>query len=428
MDDYVRSIYATKKDGACRSGKVNDMMKKFVSLLLALLLVFSCCSALADNVLRPGDKGTQVRLAQKILKEYGYYSGSIDGLYGTGTTKAVKAFQKYNNLTVDGKIGAETAAVMNSGKAVHAPLNSEEDNNNTALVKTVQTLLKQYGYYTGKVDGVYGPATEAAVRSFQKYNKLDEDGLVGKKTLEKLQSGDVVRAPVVTSDANKTDVKHIQTRLAHYGYYTGKIDGVYGASTIAAVKAFQKGNDLTVDGAVGPKTLKKLNASNAIDKKTADENKAVSKCPTLRKGATGEYVRKAQKLLKAAGVYTGKTDGLYKGETINAVKAFQALNSLTVDGKIGPDTWRKLLKYDVAASTPSDKPLFDDGVMRPGDKGDDVLDLQKKLIKLGYAVTANGEYDTATKDAVMKFQALNGLTVDGKAGPKTMKVLNEQAK
>ena len=51
-----------------------------------------------------------------------------------------------------------------------------------ALVKTVQTKLKNWGYYTGTVDGVYGPKTVAAVKYFQKKNGLTQDGIVGTKT------------------------------------------------------------------------------------------------------------------------------------------------------------------------------------------------------------------------------------------------------
>jgi len=52
----------------------------------------------------------------------------------------------------------------------------------TSQVKTLQTKLKRWGYYTGSVDGIYGPKTKAAVKSFQKKNGLVVDGVVGPKT------------------------------------------------------------------------------------------------------------------------------------------------------------------------------------------------------------------------------------------------------
>ncbi len=52
----------------------------------------------------------------------------------------------------------------------------------TAQNKTVQTKLKRWGYYTGSVDGIYGPKTKAAVKAFQRKNGLVADGIVGRKT------------------------------------------------------------------------------------------------------------------------------------------------------------------------------------------------------------------------------------------------------
>ena len=52
----------------------------------------------------------------------------------------------------------------------------------TAQVKTVQTKLKRWGYYTGSVDGIYGAKSKAAVKSFQRKNGLTADGIVGPKT------------------------------------------------------------------------------------------------------------------------------------------------------------------------------------------------------------------------------------------------------
>ncbi|HRX14437.1 MAG TPA: spore cortex-lytic enzyme [Eubacteriales bacterium] len=54
------------------------------------------------------------------------------------------------------------------------------------LVKTIQTKLKNWGYYTGYVDGIYGPKTVAAVKYFQRVNGLTADGIVGKYTAAKM--------------------------------------------------------------------------------------------------------------------------------------------------------------------------------------------------------------------------------------------------
>ena len=63
-------------------------------------------------------------------------------------------------------------------------------------------------------------------------------------------------------------VKTIQQKLKNWGYYTGAVDGVYGAKTKAAVVAFQKKNGLTADGVVGAKTLKALGISDGTSQST----------------------------------------------------------------------------------------------------------------------------------------------------------------
>ena len=60
------------------------------------------------SVLRQGSRGDTVRTVQNKLRRWGYYSGSVDGIYGPATERAVRAFQKKNGLTVDGIVGRAT--------------------------------------------------------------------------------------------------------------------------------------------------------------------------------------------------------------------------------------------------------------------------------------------------------------------------------
>lgn len=63
-------------------------------------------------VLRQGSKGGEVKEVQRRLKKWGYYSGAVDGIFGSGTKKAVIAFQKKNGLTADGVVGKATFAAL----------------------------------------------------------------------------------------------------------------------------------------------------------------------------------------------------------------------------------------------------------------------------------------------------------------------------
>ncbi len=59
-------------------------------------------------VLKQGSKGSEVKEVQRRLKLWGYYNGSVDGVFGAGTKAAVVAFQKKNGLTADGVVGKST--------------------------------------------------------------------------------------------------------------------------------------------------------------------------------------------------------------------------------------------------------------------------------------------------------------------------------
>ena len=87
---------------------------------------------------------------QRLMTRLGYYSGPIDGVYGSATTAAVTAMQKALGVTADGVYGPATAtALRGKGKDT---------------VVQIQTELARYGYYSGPIDGSYGPATTAAVK------------------------------------------------------------------------------------------------------------------------------------------------------------------------------------------------------------------------------------------------------------------------
>ncbi len=64
--------------------------------------------AVRTAVLKQGSSGGEVKEVQRRLKNWGYYSGAVDGVFGAGTKKAVIAFQQKNGLTADGVVGKET--------------------------------------------------------------------------------------------------------------------------------------------------------------------------------------------------------------------------------------------------------------------------------------------------------------------------------
>ena len=80
--------------------------------VLIVLLVVLLPLATDAAVLKKGSRGDEVVTLQKKLKQWGYYDGAVDGIFGSGTEKAVQYFQRKNGLTVDGIVGTKTAAAL----------------------------------------------------------------------------------------------------------------------------------------------------------------------------------------------------------------------------------------------------------------------------------------------------------------------------
>ena len=314
----------------------------------------SSSSSSSATRLEKGSTGSAVKDLQTKLKKLGYYDAYVDGDYGDTTVAAVKAFQKKYNLTADGIAGKETLKKLDS-----AYKNADSDKDDDSLrmgdsgsaVKDLQTKLKKLGYYDGTVDSTFGSGTYAAVKAFQKKYNLTADGVAGSETLKKLDSA------YKNADSDKDDdslrkgatgsaVKDLQTKLKKLGFYNAYVDGSYGDTTVAAVKAFQKKYNLTADGVAGSETLKKLDSAY----KNADSNTSTDD-DSLRKGATGTAVKTLQTNLKKLGFYTAYVDGSFGATTESAVKAFQRKYGLTADGVAGSATLKKIESAVASASS-----------------------------------------------------------------------------
>ena len=155
-----------------------------------------------NTKLSQGSKGSQVTLLQTHLKSLGYYvtyNGHrlvVDGSYGTYTAWAVKQFQKANGLTQDGYFGPQTCKVLNNkinkttvvtnATTFDCPNINLKMGSSGELVKKLQTLLKQLGYYSKEVDGSFGTYTDSAVKAFQRATQHSDDGVFGPKTCKSM--------------------------------------------------------------------------------------------------------------------------------------------------------------------------------------------------------------------------------------------------
>ncbi len=162
-----------------------------------------------------GSSGTDVRRLQYALREAGYFEDVVDGKFGPTTKAAVEAYQRENELKVDGKVGELTWSELEAdgfeepGPA--RPLGGGGGSDFTpapgrsSLTRSVETVaegaqgravlmlqeaLRAKGYALAKLDGKFGPGTADAVRRFQEDNGLTADGKVGRLTALALGLGD----------------------------------------------------------------------------------------------------------------------------------------------------------------------------------------------------------------------------------------------
>lgn len=261
--------------------------------------------------LRRGDIGRRVTQLQRRLADLGFYSGAIDGDFGERTEASVRRFQAARGLTVDGIVGGGTQSALDqpppqaSAPPEGSPAEQGPDPNDGLLersevgeaVADLQRRLAALNYYSGPVDGDYGPRTEAAVSQFQTANNLTADGVAGPATLAALDTAaarpastaaapepspapeaagrpvpevaptaPASRAPVeavpiqpaspvvptetavvlpVRVELAPEDIRIIQARLKDRGFYDGPVDGVLNDATREAIAVAQQAYEVS---------------------------------------------------------------------------------------------------------------------------------------------------------------------------------------
>ncbi len=439
--------------------------------------------------LSQGSAGDAVIALQSALAELGYMNeGQIDGQFGAATANAVKAFQRKNGYPETGIADANLQAFLYSG----APLSSSGAKTRVKtlapidgvtiyagskgrLVGTMQSRLRELGYYSGSNTMVHDAATVSALKQFQRANGLTADGVAGPQTQAVLFSANAIAngtTPVPTPAPTATpaptfripsgtvergssgeDARLVQQRLKELGYYRGTVDGKFGSASVAALKAFQRRHGLTDDGKAGQATYAVLFSNQALPVNVTAtpvvlatfppaETVAPTPAPaasaeitrdnvvTIRLGVTGDAVTRLQQRLTALGYYSATVDGTCKADDVAAIRAFQRANGLKVDGVAGYDTQVKLysesaILYNGSVAAGN---VGEVTTLRLGMTGSEVRQLQERLIALGYLKgTADGVYGSDTANAVIAFQRNNGLKKDGVAGPQTLQKIYSAA-
>ena len=193
--------------------------------------------------LRRGSRGERVAELQRRLAELGYYTGEVDGQFGTATEQAVMLFQRACGLEADGYVGELTQSMLDADDAV--PYGGD-----TAAAAPAETAG------AGETSGYVALETSEPLSPAPTF------------TPAPLASAPAAPTRVLRRGTSGDDVRALQSRLQALGYLSGAVDGQFGPATLNAVKAFQMVSGLSADGEVGPATWTALFSADAQPKPT----------------------------------------------------------------------------------------------------------------------------------------------------------------
>jgi hypothetical protein len=158
------------------------IFRLFLALLAATLVALPAAAASTADAkpLKHGSHGTRVKVLQRAL-----HLSPADGVFGKGTLRAVKRFQRRHHLKADGIVGAGTWAMIRRARRTRASAAAGRSGHARVATRGSSVRLLQRRLGVG-ADGVFGPGTSRAVRRFQRSHGLTADGVVGPTTWKAL--------------------------------------------------------------------------------------------------------------------------------------------------------------------------------------------------------------------------------------------------
>lgn len=308
--------------------------------------------------LQRNQKNENVRKLQKALKTLKYYNATVDSSFGPVTEQAVIAFQKAYSLKATGKVDEETCKKLTSVVAQKTTTTTTSTSSSKSTgkddttiniavdkidctkvslkngskgeqVTVLQQMLNKLGYYTMKIDGIFGYYTGLAVKAFQRKTGHTADGWFGPKTCPDLKKvfNEKIKSTTTTSSTKSSSTSSKSKILPEF--YERRVG--YKLTVLPDVVVLPD-SELNEDGT---KTV----THGAINAVTNFDCTKIS----LKKGSKGDDVTSLQNVLKARGLYTRQVDGDFGKYTEQAVKSLQSqLGGLKSDGWFGPETCKKL--------------------------------------------------------------------------------------
>lgn len=286
-------------------------------------------------------------------------------------------------------------------------------------VEELQKKLKKLGYFEDDVTGYFGTYTAACVKEFQTDAKIEVDGVVGPEFWEtingnnppKKKTADNNNASSTTNEDNNSSTDNSPEEDTY-------VEPTQPQETedVVAEEATEPVVDVTepvTEPVTEETTETPTTATEPVTEAPTTTTQAPTEPPTepdgtLRYGDSGQPIKNLQTRLTDLGFYFGEITGVFDDNTLNALYDYFAASELRGANEITEEQL-DVLYSSLAAKAPVAEAVTVD------DKGEEVTEIQKDLVKLGYLDSITGTYDTDTRSAVKVAQANFVMEVTGEA-------------
>lgn len=200
-------------------------------------------------ILKRDSRGAEVAELQAALKLLGYYTGTVDGVYGESTAIAVSLFQTAAGLNADGITGTATWNRLFPPDALTTATTAPLLTSATTRTPTATAANFPIPTATKPLTPSSSPSSAAPIKSGSASPVSETSAPVDSSSVE---------LPILRIGMRGPAVVRLQERLQTAGFFRGSLDGIFGPETQAAVKAAQQSYSLEADGVVGPATWRFL--------------------------------------------------------------------------------------------------------------------------------------------------------------------------
>jgi peptidoglycan hydrolase-like protein with peptidoglycan-binding domain len=353
------------------------------ALMLTLALPMPSIMAQTDTV---SMVAYSIAAVQRALNDLGYSAGPEDGLMGSKTRSAIRAYQIDNGLPVSGQPSRSLHEHL-QGKLMGGT--SPAPGVDPSTVVEVQTRLRDRGYNLSSINGTLDASTTAAVRAFQRDAGLPVNGQVTAALLDQLRIGSNAGD---NRTLTRSEVVRLQSALTERGYDTGPADGVVGPKVRSAIRSYQSDAGLPVTGDARYGLLVRL--------ETGDNAASDGNAQGDSGGNAAAQIQQVEGELQRRGYYVGEFDGEADDQLRTAIRAYQGDAGLAVTGEPSAALLESLKTSSVRNRSLTNSLL--------------VWEVENQLDRHGYAVgNIDGNIDDQTRRAIQTYKGQAGLPQDG---------------